>query len=54
MTKKKRIMLTLDDDMVAAAERLKKDVFYNESWSELYRCVLRKGLEVVEAGKGEK
>lgn len=54
MTKKKRLMLTLDEDIVTAAEKLKKEVFYNESWSELYRCLLRKGMEVVEAGKGEK
>ncbi len=45
MTDKKRIMLVLEDDTVAAAEELKKELFYNTSYSEMYRNLIAKGIE---------
>ncbi len=52
MTDMKRFMVAMDNDLAERIEGLKKNVFYNRSYAELIREVLRAGLEVFEQ-KGE-
>lgn len=48
MTDMKRIMVSMDSDLAERVEELKKSMFYNRSYAELIRQVLRAGLEVFE------
>ena len=47
MTKMKRTTITIPEDIEKAIIQLKKDKYFDKSYSELYRDVLRAGLKVI-------
>lgn len=47
-----RFMLTVPTDMANRAETLKKDIFYDKPYAEMYRQLIRLGME--ELGKADK
>lgn len=50
-TKSKRFMLTVPDDIQKDVDTVKRDLFYDKPYSELYRQLIRIGLDTL---KGEK
>ncbi|MCL2045123.1 MAG: hypothetical protein FWG88_01895 [Oscillospiraceae bacterium] len=50
----KRFMLYITPDIEAGADELKRKLFYNKPYSELYRCLLSLGLETANNGSYEK
>ncbi len=40
-----RFTLTVPDDMVKRATALKKDIFYDKSYAEMYRQLILLGME---------
>ena len=53
MTDKYRISVTLPDTLRAQIEELKKDEYYNLSYSELYRQAISAGIESIKKCKNE-
>lgn len=51
-TNRKRFMLTVPDDIAADAADVKRDLFYDKPYSEMYRQLIRMGLDSLKAGKG--
>ena len=49
--KKLRLTLTVPEDMAEAAEKLKKEIFYNKSYAEIYRELIKIGLKEMEKKK---
>lgn len=47
-TKNKRFMLTVPGDIESEVKEIKKELFYDAPYSELYRQLIRKGIEVVK------
>ena len=46
--KKIRLTLTVPEEMAEAAEKLKNEVFYNKSYAEIYRELIKIGLKELE------
>lgn len=44
-TKSKSLMLTVPEDIAAAAADMKQKQFMNKSYAELYRYLIRRGLD---------
>ena len=42
----KRAVFYIDESVQEQIDQLKKDVFYNKSYSDMYRYLLTKGIEV--------
>ena len=51
MVKCKRAMVTLRPEWETELLQLKKDVFYNDTQDEMFRQLIRRGLESFQAGK---
>ncbi|MCI8351636.1 MAG: hypothetical protein HFJ86_10815 [Oscillospiraceae bacterium] len=49
--KKKRFMLTVPEDVEADAAMVKRELFYDRPYSEMYRQLIRMGLDVMKAQK---
>ena len=49
--KKKRFMLTVPEDVEADAAMVKRELFYDRPYSEMYRQLIRLGLDVMKAQK---
>ncbi len=49
--KKKRFMLTVPEDVEADAAMVKRELFYDRPYSEMYRQLIRVGLDVMKAQK---
>ena len=49
--KKVRLTLTVPEEMAEAAEKLKNEIFYNESYAEMYRTLIEMGLKEIEKRK---
>ena len=50
-----RFMLTVPSDLARQAEALKKDVLYDKPYAEMYRQLIRLGMEKLEEkSAGEK
>lgn len=47
-TKMKRFMLTVPEDLEQKAKELKKEIFFDQSYAEVYRYLIRKGVESLE------
>ncbi|MDO5547660.1 MAG: hypothetical protein Q4F79_04155 [Eubacteriales bacterium] len=50
-TKNKRFMLTVPDDIEADVARVKRELFHDKSYSEMYRQLIRMGLDALKAEK---
>ena len=50
----KRMMICVTPEIEAAAEELKKNVFYNKPYSEVYRYLITEGLKSVNASIDQK
>lgn len=50
-TKNKRFMLTVPDDIEVDAAEVKRDLFYDKPYSEMYRQLIRMGLDSLKAAK---
>ena len=46
--KKVRLTLTVPEEMAEAAEKLKNEIFYNKSYAEVYRELIKIGLKEME------
>ena len=46
--KKVRLTLTVQEEMAEAAEKLKNEIFYNKSYAEIYRELIKIGLKEME------
>ena len=53
-TKNKRFMLTVPDDIEVDAAEVKRDLFYDKPYSEMYRQLIRMGLDSLKAAKGKR
>jgi hypothetical protein len=51
-TAKPRFTLTITDAMLERSRRLKKEVFYDRPYSEMYRELITLGLESMETKRG--
>lgn len=47
----KRIMITIPPDLAEEIQSLKKEKFYDKSYAEMYRQIIRTGLECVQKSK---
>ena len=47
----KRIMITIPPDLEAEIQSLKKEKFYDKPYAEMYRQIIRTGLECVQKSK---
>ena len=52
--KKVRFTLTVPEDIAKRAEELKKESYYNTSYSEMYRKLIELGLKEIEKQKSSK
>lgn len=43
-----RFMLTVPSDMAKRAEELKKDIFYNKPYAEMYRQLIQIGMDKLQ------
>ena len=50
-TKNKRFMLTVPDDIEVDVAEVKRDLFYDKPYSEMYRQLIRMGLDSLKATK---
>lgn len=50
-TKDKRFMLTVPEDIEADAAVVKRELFYDKPYSEMYRQLIRMGLDALKAEK---
>lgn len=48
-TKKKRFMLTIPDDIETDAANVKREMFYDKSYAEMYRQLIRLGLDCIKS-----
>lgn len=48
MTHLKRVMITVPDDMSDKLKKLKKNLYFDKSHAELYRELLRLGIQAME------
>ena len=46
--KKVRLTLNVPEEMAEAAEKLKNEIFYNKSYAEVYRELIKIGLKEME------
>lgn len=53
-TKKKRYMLTVPSDMEEDIAVVKQELFQDKPYSEMYRQLIRIGLDIMKEKKGEK
>ena len=53
-TKDRRLMLTVSDEIESDAADVKKDLFYDKPYSEMYRHLIRMGLDALKEEKAEK
>lgn len=53
-TKNKRFMLTVPDDIEADAAEVKRSLFYDKPYAEMYRYLIRMGLNSLKAEKAAK
>ena len=51
--KKVRLTLTVPEDMAEAAEKLKNEIFYNKSYAEIYRELIKIGLKEISKEKDQ-
>ncbi|MCI8810088.1 MAG: hypothetical protein HFF84_08160 [Oscillibacter sp.] len=49
--KNKRFMLTVPDDIEVDVAQIKRDLFYDKPYSEMYRQLIRIGLDSLKATK---
>lgn len=49
--KNKRFMLTVPDDIEVDVAQIKRDLFYDKPYSEMYRQLIRIGLDSLKARK---
>ena len=42
-TEMKRMMVSIPQDLLSQLETLKKEKFYNTTWSEMFRSLLQQG-----------
>lgn len=54
MKNNQRISITLTEEIQTAVEELKKESFYNKSYSELYRQAIIEGLLQLKTKSGQK
>ncbi len=54
MKNNQRISITLTEEIQIAVEELKKESFYNKSYSELYRQAIIEGLLQLKSKRQEK
>ena len=47
----KRIMITIPPDLEAEIQSLNKEKFYDKPYAEMYRQIIRTGLECVQKSK---
>lgn len=47
----KRIMITIPPDLEVEIQSLKKEKFYDKPYAEMYRQIIRTGLECVQKSK---
>ena len=47
----KRIMITIPPDLEAEIQSLKKEKIYDKPYAEMYRQIIRTGLECVQKSK---
>ena len=52
--KKLRFSLTVPEEIAEEAEKLKKEIYYNKSYSEMYRQLIELGLKEMEKKKKKK
>ena len=48
-----RFMLTVPKDMAQRAETLKKDIFYNKPYAEMYRQLIQIGMDELQKEEHE-
>lgn len=46
--KKVRLTLNVPEELAVEAEKLKKEIFYNKSYAEMYRELIKMGLREME------
>ena len=51
--KKVRLTLTVPEEMAEAAEKLKNEIFYNKSYAEIYRELIKIGLKEISKEKDQ-
>ena len=49
--KKVRLTLNVPEEIAAEAEKLKKEIFYNKSYAEMYRKLIEMGIKEMEKKK---
>lgn len=49
--KNKRFILTVPDDIQMDVADIKRELFFDESYSEMYRQLIRMGLDALKAEK---
>lgn len=54
MYKNKRIMFTVPDELKTDIAYMKKKMFVNQTYTEMYRSLIRAGLEADKANKRNK
>lgn len=53
-TRNKRFMLTVPDNIEADVAEVKRSLFYDKSYAEMYRYLIRMGLDSLKAEKAAK
>ena len=48
MTKNKRCMVMIDNETLEALKKIKKELYFDKSHSELYRDLFRLGIQAME------
>lgn len=51
--KKVRLTLNVPEEMAEEAEKLKKEIFHNKSYAEIYRELIKIGLKEIYKEKGQ-
>lgn len=49
-----RFMLTVPDDMAKRAEALKKNIYYDRPYAEMYRQLIQLGMDTLKADQPRK
>lgn len=52
-TKNRRFTLNMPDDIEADAAEIKHHLFYDKPYSEMYRQLIRMGLDSLKTAKGK-
>ena len=53
-TSKSRLLVVIEPEMEKPLDRLKKDIFYNQSKAAMIRHLLAEGIKAVERERAEK